>query len=42
MMAPNTQYTGLTYADRNGILAYDAGMKFARANGDDEMTFYFC
>lgn len=34
---PCTQYTGLTYADRNGIQAYDAGLKVARVNGDDEV-----
>ena len=39
---PNTQYSGLTYADRNGILVYDAGLRFARSNGNDEAFFYFC
>ena len=39
--APCTQYSGLTYADRNGILVYDAGLRFARVNGDDEVSFYF-
>ena len=41
VIAPNTQYSGLTYADRSGILVYDAGMRFARANGDDEIFFAF-
>ena len=39
---PNTQYSGLTYADRHGILVYDAGLRFARSNGNDESFFYFC
>src|SRR5271165_2391111 len=39
--APNTQYSGLTYADRNGILVYDAGLRFGRALGNDESFFYF-
>ena len=39
---PNAQYSGLTYADRNGILVYDAGLRFARSNGNDEAFFYFC
>jgi hypothetical protein len=42
MLFPNTQYSGLTYTDRNGILAYDAGVRFARSLGNDEATFYFC
>ena len=40
IIAPNTQYTGLTYTDRNGILAYDAGLRFARSLGNDEISFY--
>ena len=39
--APNTQYSGLTYGDRSGILVYDAGLRFGRANGNDENFFYF-
>jgi hypothetical protein len=39
---PNTQYSGLTYGDRSGILVYDAGLRFARSNGNDEAFFYFC
>ena len=38
--APNTQYSGLTYADRNGILVYDAGLRFGRSLGNDESFFY--
>ena len=41
-MFPNTQYKGLTYADRNGILVYDAAVTFARSLGNDETIFYFC
>lgn len=41
-IGPQTQYTGLTYADRNGILTYDAGLKFAGYDGDDETLFHFC
>lgn len=40
--APATQYTGLTYKDRNGIAVLDAGMKFNRRNGDDEIMLYHC
>jgi hypothetical protein len=40
--APNTQYTGLTYTDRNGILAYDAGLHFGRSVGNDEISFFMC
>jgi hypothetical protein len=42
VIAPNTQYTGLTYADRNGILVYDAGLHFSRSLGNDEVQFYLC
>ena len=41
VIAPNTQYTGMTYTDRNGILAYDAGLTFSRSVGNDEVCFYF-
>lgn len=41
MLAPSTQYTGLTYQDRNGILTYDAKLKFSRIAGNDEVMFYF-
>lgn len=40
-MAPYTQYTGLTYADRNGIRVYDAGLRFSRLSSNDEAQFYF-
>ena len=40
VLAPNTQYTGMTYTDRNGILAYDAGLSFSRINGNDENCIY--
>lgn len=40
--APNVQYTGLTYKDRNGILAYDAGLTFGRVVGDDEFQLHLC
>ena len=39
-MAPSVQYSGLTYADRQGILTYDAGLTFSRVNGDDEAHFF--
>ena len=41
-IAPNTQYTGMTYGDRNGILVYDAGLSFARSVGNDECSLFFC
>lgn len=40
--SPSVQYTGLTYQDRDGILSYDAGLRFSRYDGNDEMTFFFC
>lgn len=42
MTAPGVQYTGLTYQDRNGILAYDAGLKFPAYDTNDEISFFFC
>jgi hypothetical protein len=36
------QYTGLTYQDRNGTRTYDAGLKFSRRQGNDEVRFVFC
>lgn len=39
IMAPCVQYSGLTYTDRDGILTYDAGLRFARYNGNDEISF---
>lgn len=41
MLAPSTQYTGLTYQDRDGILTYDAGLRFSRYNGNDEFMLFF-
>ena len=41
MLGTNTQYTGMTYTDRNGILTYDAGLRFSRNVLDDEVLFYF-
>lgn len=42
IVAPGTQYTGLTYADRNGILTYDAGLLFPAYLNDDEIFFVLC
>lgn len=42
MFAPSAQYNKMTYTDRNGIQAYDAGLAFAGYSGDDEMMFFFC
>jgi hypothetical protein len=41
MLAPVTQYTGLTYRDRTGLRTYDAGPKVAQYAGDDEIIFAF-
>lgn len=41
-LAPSTQYTGLTYQDRNGIRTYDASLRFSRVFGNDEVSFFFC
>ena len=41
MLAPVTQYTGLTYRDRTGLRTYDAGLKVAQYAGDDEIIFAF-
>lgn len=40
--APAVQYTGLTYKDRNGLVALDAALQFNRLNGDDEILLYAC
>lgn len=40
VLAPSTQYSGMTYADRNGILTYDAGLRFPGYAEDDEVTFF--
>jgi len=42
IIAPGVQYTGLTYADRNGILSYDAGLRFPAYDTNDEVCFFFC
>jgi hypothetical protein len=42
VFAPNTQYSGMTNQDRNGILTYDAGLRFSRSVGNDEIAFFFC
>jgi hypothetical protein len=42
ILAPGVQYSGLTYQDRNGILTYDAGMKFPAYDTNDEARFFFC
>jgi hypothetical protein len=34
--------TALTYADRNGIMTYDAKLTFSAYQGDDELTIYLC
>jgi len=39
LLAPGVQYSGLTYRDRNGLRAYDAGLKFTREAGNDEILF---
>lgn len=40
LLAPNVQYSGMTYQDRNGILTYDAGLKFAGYQADDEFQIF--
>ncbi len=42
VLAPSTQYTKMTYTDRNGISTYDAGLKFSGYQSDDEMMMFFC
>lgn len=41
-IAPSVQYTGLSYQDRNGLLAYDAALKFSRVFGNDELKIFLC
>ncbi len=41
MKAPRVQYSGLTYQDRDGIRAYDAGLRYTRDSGDDEFRILF-
>ena len=40
LLAPSVQYTSTTYSDRQGLLTYDAGLKFAGYAGDDEVQLY--
>lgn len=42
LKAPAVQYSGLTYQDRDGIRAYDAGLGFKRYVGDDDCRWIFC
>lgn len=37
----NCQFTGLTYGNRDDIRTYDAGIRFARWQGNDETVFCF-
>ncbi len=41
MKGPNVQYSKASYKDRTGIRVYDAGLSFAREQGDDENLFHF-
>lgn len=41
LIAPSTQYTGLSYADRNGISNLAAEMQLSAVNGDDELHWLF-
>ena len=41
ILAPSVQYTQMTYSDRQGLLTYDAGLKFAGYHRDDEIMFHF-
>lgn len=41
VLAPSVQYTRTTYGDRQGLMTYDAGLKFAGYQADDEVRFYF-
>lgn len=41
IIAPSTQYTRMTYQDRQGLLTYDAGLKFSGYQADDEVMFFF-
>lgn len=40
--APRVQYTNLTYQNRDDLRVYDAGLKFARKNGNDEFVIHLC
>jgi hypothetical protein len=39
--APNCQYMGLGYTDRESLRAYDLTLNLARSNGDDELMIGF-
>lgn len=39
--APNAQFTGLSYAERNGLRTYEATLNLARINGNDELKVAF-
>lgn len=39
--APNVQFTGVQYGDRNSILTYDITMNCARTSGNDEILISF-
>lgn len=39
--APNVQFTGVQYGDRNSILTYDITMNCARTSGNDEIKLAF-
>lgn len=41
IVSPVVQYNRMTYRDRSGIRAYDAGLSFGRYNGDDEVMILF-
>lgn len=41
-LAPGAQYSGLTYQDRNGLLTYDAQLKFPSYVTNDECCWYLC
>ncbi|QIG76986.1 hypothetical protein EVC30_158 [Rhizobium phage RHph_Y1_11] len=41
MIGTSVQYSGLTYADRNNILTYDAGLRFSGIQGNDEFLLFF-
>lgn len=41
MVAPEVQYTGLTYQDRTGTRVLDAGLQFTRQFGNDEFLMVF-
>lgn len=42
MTSPGVQYTGMSYTDRNGLLTFDAGLKFPSYRADDEISFFCC